>query len=118
MAAEKEICEVHYVDEGKVQKVKSAMVSEDTGLALSEIFKVLGDATRVKILYALSMEELCVCDIAALLGMSISAISHHLRILRNLRLVKFRKDGRIVYYSLDDDHVRRLLEVGVQHARE
>ncbi len=118
MVAGKEVCEVHYVDEGKVEKVKSAMVSEDTGLALSEIFKVLGDATRVKILYALSKEELCVCDVASLLGMSLSAISHHLRLLRNLRLVKFRKEGRIVYYSLDDDHVRRLLEVGMEHARE
>jgi ArsR family transcriptional regulator len=116
--ADLRVCEVHYVNEGRVQKVKSAMLGEDTSLALSEIFKVLGDATRVKILYALSKEELCVCDIAALLGMSISAISHHLRLLRNLRLVKFRKTGRIVYYSLDDDHVKRLLEVGVEHVKE
>jgi ArsR family transcriptional regulator len=113
-----EICEVHYVDEDKVRKVKASMVGEEVGLALSEIFKILGDPTRVKILYALAREELCVCDIAALLGMSLPAISHHLRLLRNLRLVKHRKVGRIVYYSLDDDHVKELLEVGIEHARE
>lgn len=113
-----ETCEVHYVDEGKVQKVKSTMPGEDTSLSLAEIFKVLGDPTRVKILSALSKEELCVCDIAALLNMNTSAISHHLRLLRNLKLVKFRKTGRIVYYSLSDDHVKRLLEVGVEHAEE
>ncbi len=113
-----EICEVHYVDEGKVEKVKASMVGEEVGLALSEIFKVLGDPTRVKILHALAREELCVCDIAALLGMSLPAISHHLRLLRNLRLVKCRRAGRVVYYSLDDDHVKKLLEVGIEHARE
>jgi len=118
MAAEKDVCEVHYVDEKKVEKVKAAMISENTGLALAEIFKILGNTTRVKILHALSREDLCVCDIAALLNVSVSAVSHHLRLLRDLRLVKYRKEGRIVYYSLDDGHVKDLLEVGVEHAGE
>jgi ArsR family transcriptional regulator len=118
MVKEKGICEVQCVDKFKVEKVRAAMIGDNIGLCLSDIFKVLGDPTRVKILYALAMEELCVCDIASLLGMSLSAISHHLRVLRNLRLVKYRKEGRIVYYSLDDAHVKRLLEVGVEHAKE
>jgi ArsR family transcriptional regulator len=118
MVREPEICEVHYVDEDRVEKVRASMVGDEVGQALSEIFKVLGDPTRVKILHALAREELCVCDIAALLGMSLPAISHHLRVLRNLRLVRHRKAGRIVYYSLDDDHVKKLLEVGIEHARE
>lgn len=118
MVEEPGVCEIHYVDEDKVEKVKAVMVGDEVGLGLSEIFKVLGDPTRVKILYALVREELCVCDIAALLGMSLPAISHHLRLLRNLRLVKARKAGRIVYYSLNDDHVKKLLEVGIEHARE
>lgn len=118
MAKEKDLCEVHYVNEARVERVKATMVDDEVSIALSEIFKVLGDPTRVKILHALAREELCVCDIASLLGMSLPAISHHLRVLRNLRLVRHRKAGRIVYYALDDDHVRRLLEVGVEHARE
>ncbi len=111
-------CEVFYVDEAKVEKVKADMIGGETALGLAEIFKVLGDPTRVKILHALSIEELCVCDISAILKMTESAISHQLRLLRNLKLVKFRKEGRIVYYSLDDSHVTKLIEMGVEHERE
>lgn len=78
----------------------------------------LGDPTRLKVLYALSKEELCVCDLSSLLGMTLSAISHQLRILRNLRLVKSRRCGKIVYYSLADNHVFSLLQTGVKHAEE
>lgn len=85
---------------------------------LAEIFKVLSEPTRVRILQALSIEELCVCDIAAVVETTTSAISHQLRILRTTRLVKSRKDGKMVYYSLDDDHVRNLFEEGIRHLKE
>jgi ArsR family transcriptional regulator len=87
-------------------------------MALAEFFKVFGDSTRLKILYALSMSEMCVCDLAALLSMSQSAISHQLKVLRQTRLIKYRKDGKVVYYSLDDDHIRRVFEQGLAHVNE
>ena len=118
MVRERDVCEVFYVDKEKVKKVKADMVGDKTAIGLAEIFKVLGDPTRVKILHALSIEELCVCDISTILKMTESAISHQLRLLRNLKLVKFRKEGRTVYYSLDDRHVTRLIEMGVEHERE
>ncbi len=82
---------------------------------MAEIFKALGDPTRLKIIYVLSKSPLCVCDIASLLDMTQSAISHHLRLLRNLKLVKFKKEGKMVIYSLDDDHVLRLFKEGLEH---
>jgi len=82
---------------------------------LSELFKSLGDQTRLKILFALSRSEMCVCDIAALLEMSQSAISHQLRVLRNVRLVKYHKVGKVVYYTLDDEHVNELFRQGLDH---
>lgn len=85
---------------------------------LAELFKTIGDPTRIKILYTLSKRELCVCDLSEQLGMSLSAISHQLRILRTNKLVKFRKEGRSVYYSLDDDHVLCLFSQGLQHVLE
>ncbi|MFQ5815185.1 MAG: ArsR/SmtB family transcription factor [Candidatus Hydrothermarchaeaceae archaeon] len=118
MSDEEDICEVYHIDEEKVRKVKEGMMGEYKALALSEVFKVLGDPTRVKILHTLLEEELCVCDIASLLGMTNSAISHQLRLLRINKLVKFRKEGKMVYYSLDDEHVKKLLEMGVEHAEE
>ena len=86
--------------------------------ALAETFKVLGDPTRARILLALSVRELCVCDLADLLGVSQSAVSHQLRLLRAHRLVRFRRDGKLVYYSLDDDHVRTLFAEGLRHVKE
>ncbi|HHY20086.1 MAG TPA: winged helix-turn-helix transcriptional regulator [Firmicutes bacterium] len=86
--------------------------------SLAEVFKVLGDETRVKILYILSQHELCVCDIANILDMSMPAISNHLRILRALRLVNYRKEGRSVYYSLDDDHIVDLINIAREHFLE
>lgn len=94
------------------------MLDERTIVELAEIFKVLSEPTRVRILQALSEEELCVCDIAAVVETTPSAISHQLRVLRTARLVKARKDGKMVYYSLDDEHVRNLFEEGIRHLKE
>jgi len=94
------------------------MKSLEATALLAETFKVLGDPTRIKIAFALSREELCVCDLASLLGASPSAVSHSLRALRQLRLVRFRREGKIAYYSLDDDHLRQLLDLGFEHVEE
>lgn len=109
------VCSINLIDEAKVAIVVNAMPPDEMIARLAEIFRLLGDPTRVKILQALSIEELCVCDIASLLGATKSAISHQLRLLRSLRVVRFRKDGRIVYYSLDDSHVENLLREGLNH---
>ncbi len=115
---EQDVCEVKSVDKAKVNAVKKTMLSERDVHSLSEIFSVLAEPARIKIIYALSKEELCVCDIANILGNSISAVSHQLRILRNMRLVKFRKEAKRVYYSLDDRHINRLFNEGLKHVRE
>ena len=111
-------CDVVFVDEERVAAVRGALKPESVFLSMADIFKALSDPTRVKILYALSLTELCVCDIANLLGKSISTVSHQLRVLRNLKLVKFRKAGKIAYYSLDDDHIHNLFREGLKHAEE
>ena len=111
-------CEVEFVDEKKVRRARRAMKPPEAVSALAELFKVLGDPTRIRIAYALSREELCVCDIANLLGVSQSAVSHSLRALRQLKLVRFRKDGKIAYYALDDEHVSRLIKDGFRHVEE
>ncbi len=113
-----ETCEAFYVDPAKVERIKGSVIGAVESVDLAEIFKVLGDPTRVKIISALSTEELCVCDIACLLGMEVSAVSHQLRILRQHRLVKHRKAGKFVYYSLDDDHIVRLFAEGLEHLQE
>jgi len=112
------VCEVLCIDERKVASARRAMKPEATLLKLAASFKVLGDPTRTKIISALLQEELCVCDLAALIGISHSAISHQLRVLRNMDLVKYRKDGRIAYYSLDDDHISAILTAGLKHVEE
>ncbi len=113
-----DVCEVHFVDEQRVKTVKRLMKPERTIYNLAETFAALGDPTRLKIIFALFKEELCVCDIAHLLGVSVSAVSHQLRILRNLRLVKYHKAGRIAYYSLDDVHIGRIFNEGLKHVEE
>jgi DNA-binding transcriptional ArsR family regulator len=113
-----EACEIQYVDEAKVSSVRQAMKPPATIAALAETFRVLGDPTRIKIAFALSKEELCVCDIANLLGVSQSAVSHSLRTLRQMKLVKFRKEGKTAYYSLDDEHIANLLDLGFSHIEE
>jgi ArsR family transcriptional regulator len=113
-----DLCEVPVIHVEKVRAVKERLLPSQTVQGLAELFKVMGDPSRAKIIYALSEEELCVCDLAAVLGMSVSAVSHHLRLLRNLRLVKFRKEGRMVYYSLDDQHVMSIFMEGLKHVEE
>ncbi|HRH41682.1 MAG TPA: metalloregulator ArsR/SmtB family transcription factor [Pyrinomonadaceae bacterium] len=111
-------CEIEFVDEAKVKTVRQEMKSAEAVLALAETFKILGDPTRIKIAFALSREELCVCDIANLLGVSQSAVSHSLRTLRQMKLVRFRKEGKIAYYMLDDEHIANLLDEGFRHVEE
>ena len=111
-------CEIEFVDERKVKRVQKAMKRAEAIALLAETFKILGDATRIKIAFALSKEELCVCDLANLLGASQSAVSHSLRVLRQMRLVKFRKEGRTAFYSLDDEHIAHLLNEGFRHVEE
>jgi DNA-binding transcriptional ArsR family regulator len=111
-------CEIEFVDEHKVKRVQRAMKRDQAVIKLAETFKLLGDPTRIKIAFALSREELCVCDLANLLGVSQSAVSHSLRALRQMRLVRFRKEGKIAYYALDDEHIAHLLDEGFRHVEE
>ena len=113
-----DICQIKVINEKKVNTVKNQMLDDSVFLNISHIFKILGDKTRVKILHALSKEELCVCDISVVLNMTLSAVSHQLRILRDTKLVKYRKEGKIVFYSLDDDHVVQLLKMAAEHVKE
>ncbi|KAF2956249.1 metalloregulator ArsR/SmtB family transcription factor [Marinitoga sp. 38H-ov] len=114
-----EICQTIEVHEDIIRKVQENTPNEEILNNLSELFKIIGDKTRMKILYTLmQVDEICVCDISAVLNMSISAISHQLRILRQSNLVKFRKTGKVVYYSLNDNHVKELIEIGYIHVNE
>jgi ArsR family transcriptional regulator len=113
-----ERCDCTVIHEEVVDMVKQKMPDEEKLYDLAELFKVFGDSTRIKILWALSESEMCVCDIATLLNMTQSAISHQLRILKQVRLVKFRKDGKVVYYSLDDAHVKQIFDQGLVHINE
>ena len=112
------VCEFMHVHEEIVEKVEKVMPDEQQLLDLSEFFKVFGDSTRIKILYVLSQSEMCVCDIAKLLQMGQSAISHQLRVLKQMRLVKFRRDGKTVFYSLSDNHIQTILAQGMEHICE
>ncbi len=109
---------IHTVNPKTVSAVKRRMRPDETMVRLADTFNALGDPARAKILYALAQEELCVCDLAEVVGVTESAVSHQLRVLRALGLVKYRRDGRVVYYSLADDHVRALLAQGLEHAEE
>lgn len=104
--------------ENVIKEVLSSMPSDDELIDLSELFKIFGDSTRIKILYSLLVSEMCVCDIANLLGMSQSAISHQLRLLKQAGLVKYRRDGKTVFYSLADDHVSTIINQGMEHVQE
>jgi DNA-binding transcriptional ArsR family regulator len=110
-------CETWAVDEARVVETKKNLPPDETFTILAETFSALADSNRAKILHALVGQELCVCDLACVIGISDSAISQHLRILRTLRLVKQRKEGRMMYYSLADDHIRQLLEICLEHTR-
>ncbi|HHU33018.1 MAG: ArsR/SmtB family transcription factor [Zhaonellaceae bacterium] len=113
-----ERCDCVVIHEDVVQQVKDKMPEEETLYDLAELFKVFGDSTRIKILWALDEAEMCVCDIAALLNMTQSAISHQLRVLKQAKLVKNRREGKVVYYSLDDDHVKQIFKQGLTHINE
>lgn len=113
-----ENCTCSIIHEDVVAKARESMPEEETLYDLAELFKVFGDTTRIKILCALFESEMCVCDIAALLCMNQSAISHQLRVLKQARLVKYRKDGKVVYYSLDDEHVKQMFDQGLVHVNE
>ena len=111
-------CDYISVHEEVVKRVKDSMPSEVTLFDLSELFKIFGDSTRIKILYCLFANEMCVCDIATLLTMSQSAISHQLAVLKRSKLVNARRDGKTVFYSLADDHVRTIIDQGIEHVTE
>lgn len=115
---EGECCKTTIIHEEIIKRVKDKMIDENTAFILADLFKVLGDGTRIKIINALFLSEMCVCDIAHLLGMNQSAISHQLKVLKNARLVKYRKDGKVVYYSLDDSHIQDIFNMGLTHIRE
>lgn len=115
---EQDLCEVLEVHQEAVKKLEEELPPEELLYDLAELFKVFGDSTRIKILYALFEAELCVCDIAQALGMTQTAVSHQLRVLKANKLVKFRKEGKNVFYSLDDDHVRRIIDQGMEHLGE
>ena len=113
-----ERCACNVIHGDIVAKVKDSLPQEETLYDLAELFKVFGDSTRIKILCALFEEEMCVCDLSALLNVSQSAISHQLRVLKSARLVKFRRDGKIIYYSLDDEHIKHIFDEGFRHISE
>ncbi|OUQ13980.1 transcriptional regulator [Lachnoclostridium sp. An14] len=113
-----EQCDFIHVHEEIVKRVTKAMPDEDQLMDLADFFKVFADSTRIKILYVLSQAEMCVCDIANLLQMGQSAISHQLRVLKQMRLVKYRRDGKTVFYSLADSHIETILAQGMEHIEE
>ena len=113
-----ERCDYIHAHEDIIAKVNETMPDEEILYDLAELFKIFGDSTRIKILYVLFEAEMCVCDIAQLLNMTQSAISHQLRALKNARLVKSRRDGKAVFYSLADDHVKTIIHQGIEHVKE
>lgn len=113
-----ESCSCSVIHEDVVARVKAVMPEEELLYDLAELFKVFGDTTRIKIICALFESEMCVCDIAILLNMNQSAISHQLRVLKQARLVKYRKEGKVVYYSLDDEHIKEIFDMGLVHIKE
>lgn len=115
---ELEVCGFLHVHEHIIEEVRQQMPSEETLMRLADLFKVFGDGTRIRILYVLFESEVCVCDIARLLGMTQSAVSHQLRILKQAQLIKSRREGKTIFYSLADDHVATLLRQGTEHINE
>ena len=118
MQKKDEVCDCEIIHEDVVKKVKATFPEDEMIFDLADFYKIFGDTTRVKILYALDKSELCVCDNSALLGMSISAVSHQLRTLRESDLVRTERQGKVIYYSLADEHVKSILECGIEHIKE
>lgn len=112
------LCSVTIIHEDILSKVRKEMTEDSRLVQMAELFKALDDPTRLKIINALLLAEMCVCDISALLNMTQPAISHHLKVLRQTQLIKYRREGKIVYYSLDDDHVELLFRQGLAHVIE
>lgn len=112
------LCECTVIHTDTVNKLNEKMPAGDSLARLADLYKNFADTTRVKILWALSVDEICVCDLAAAFEMSVSAVSHQLKILRMSNLIKFRKAGKVVYYSLADDHVKSILLQGFEHCNE
>lgn len=115
---EENLCEITIIHEDVVKKVKKIMPEDDEIYDLAEFFKVFADSTRMKMIYALMENELCVCDLTNIVNTTQSAISHQLKILRQSKLVKFRKEGKVVYYSLDDEHISQIVKKGREHIEE
>lgn len=111
-------CDCETIHTDNVEKVKANFPSDDAFFDISDWFKILSDSTRVKIIWALDISELCVCDIAAILNMTKSAVSHQLKYLRDANIVKCRRSGKVIYYSLVDDHVKQIFEQAVEHVYE
>ncbi len=118
MTKDEVFCDCDVIHADVVDEVKQRMPNEADLYDLADFFKIFGDSTRVKIIWALDEKELCVCDIAVLLNMTKSAISHQLKTLKQANLVKFRREGKVVYYSLKDDHVKDIFEKGMEHIKE
>lgn len=114
----KDTCDIYCFDEEKVNRIQGELVKEDLSGA-AQLFKALADENRAKISYALCREEeLCVCDIANIIGATVATASHHLRTLHKQGIVKFRKEGKLAFYSLDDDHIRQLMMIALEHGNE
>jgi ArsR family transcriptional regulator len=113
-----EACDFISVDNKKVMRIRKAMPDPESNRMMANVFKVLSDSTRLKIVSAIELEELCVCDIAALTELTQSLVSHHLRTLRQMNIVKYRRNGKMAYYSLTDSHIKSLLAIAREHARE
>ena len=113
-----ESCSCNIIHKDVVEEVKDTLPQEEILYDLAELFKVFGDSTRIKIICSLFESEMCVCDLSALLNISQSAISHQLRVLKSARLVKFRRAGKVIYYSLDDEHIKQIFDAGLHHITE
>lgn len=114
----KETCDQTIIHEDVIHKVQGTLPDDESLTEVAELFKILGDRTRTRILHALFESEMCVCDLAYVLGMTQSSISHQLRVLKQAKLVKNRKEGKVVYYSLADNHVIQIFEQAFQHVKE
>ena len=118
MENKSESCSCNVIHKEVVENVKNKLPKEETLYDLAELFKVFGDSTRIKIICSLFESEMCVCDLSVLLNISQSAISHQLRVLKSARLVKFRRAGKVIYYSLDDEHIETILGMAFDHTKE
>ena len=118
MENKSESCSCNVIHKEVVENVKNKLPKEETLYDLAELFKVFGDSTRIKIICSLFESEMCVCDLSVLLNISQSAISHQLRVLKSARLVKFRRAGKVIYYSLDDEHIKHIYDAGLNHISE